>query len=139
MVAAGGNSSVLTRIETREREIGILLLENLLKASEKGSPAKPVYPLDGAIAVPGPIALTADCANPVAARAVYDFLLSDIGQQAIVDGYMYAALPHLPPPRGAQPLGALALRPWTAEFRDEVSTSKAAIKERFATLMSSPR
>ena len=39
LIAAGGNSSVITRVETGEREIGIVLLENLLKASTKNSPA----------------------------------------------------------------------------------------------------
>ncbi|TNE91607.1 MAG: ABC transporter substrate-binding protein [Deltaproteobacteria bacterium] len=136
LVSAGGNSSVLTRLETREREIGVLLLENLLKAAEKDSPAKPIYPADGAIAVPGPIALTSDCPNPKAARAVYDFLLSDPGQQAMVDGNMYAGLPHLPPPKGAEPLDAIALRPWDTAFRERVAADKAAIKERFAELVS---
>lgn len=136
LVSAGGNSSVLTRIETREREVGILLLENLLKASEKDTPAQAVYPEDGAIAVPGPIALTSGCPNPGAARAVYDFLLSDPGQQAMVDGNMYAGLPHLPPPAGARPLSDIALRPWSAAFRNGVAHDKAAIKERFAELVS---
>ncbi|MCO4743875.1 MAG: ABC transporter substrate-binding protein [Proteobacteria bacterium] len=136
LVSAGGNSSVLTRIETREREIGVLLLENLLKAAEKDTPAKPIYPTDGAIAVPGPIALTTDCPNPNAARAVYDFLLSDPGQQAMVDGNMYAGLPHLPPPTGAKPLSEIALRPWSTAFREDVARRKGDIKERFAELVS---
>jgi iron(III) transport system substrate-binding protein len=58
-VAAGGNSAVLSRIETGERPVGMILLENLLAAADKGSPAVPIFPEDGAIAVPGPIALTA--------------------------------------------------------------------------------
>src|SRR5690606_32190647 len=104
LIASGGNSSVLTRLETREREVGVLLLENLLVAQRKGSPTVTVFPEDGAIAVPGPIALTADCRNPVAARAVYDFVLSEAGQAAMVGGDMYGVLPTSPPPQGAPPL-----------------------------------
>jgi iron(III) transport system substrate-binding protein len=135
LIAAGGNSSVLTRVETGEREIGIVLLENLLAARRKGSPAVPIFPEDGAILVPGPIALTAACPNPVGARAVYDFLMSEPGQSAIVAGDMYAALPELPPPAGAPALDTLAVRPWPPGFVDEVVRDKAALKERYATLV----
>ena len=44
IVAAGGNSSVITRIETKERPIGIVLLENVLKARSKGSPVRADLP-----------------------------------------------------------------------------------------------
>lgn len=135
LIAAGGNSSVLTRIETGEREVGILLLENLLAAAAKDTPAVPIYPADGAIPVPGPIALTAGCRNPVAARAIYDFMLSPEGQQAMVDGNMYAALREVPPPPGAPPLSEIPLRTWPDGFADRVSAERADIKERYAALV----
>ena len=127
LIAAGGNSSVITRVETGEREIGIVLLENLLKASTKNSPAKPIFPADGAIAVPGPIALTADCPNPRAARAVYDFLLGERGQRAMVAGNMYAALPELDPPPGAPALDTIAVRPWRPGLLEEIRGSRGAL------------
>jgi iron(III) transport system substrate-binding protein len=135
LIAAGGNSSVITRIETGEREIGVVLLENLLMASTKNSPAKPIFPADGAVAIPGPIALTADCPNPRGARAVYDFIMSDEGQRAIVDGNMYAALPELPPPAGAPSLADIAVRPWRPGFLDEIRLARGDIKERWAQLV----
>lgn len=132
MIAAGGNSSVLTRVETGEREVGAILLENLLAADRKGSPAAPVYPSDGAIVVPGPIALTAGCPNAAAARAVYDYVLSPSGQEAIVAGDMYAALPEMPPPAGAPSLADIAVRPWPEGFADRVAGERVATKERWA-------
>ena len=54
-----GNVSVITRIETRERPVGVVLLENILKAQAKGSPVKAIYPTDGGIPVPSPIARSA--------------------------------------------------------------------------------
>lgn len=132
MIAAGGNSSVLTRVETGEREIGVILLENLLAADRKGSPAAAVFPSDGAIVVPGPIGLTAGCPNPTAARAVYDHLLSPAGQAAIVAGDMYAALPKLPPPDGAPALDDLAVRDWPEGFAERLAHERGTLKERWA-------
>lgn len=136
LVAAGGNSSVLTRVETGERAVGVLLLENLLTAAQNNSPAKPVFPADGAIAIPGPIALTTDCANKGAARAVYDLIQSPAGQRAMVAGQMYAALPGVEPPDGAPPLHTLAVRPWSGDFLGEIRDQRGAIKERWASLIS---
>lgn len=132
MIAAGGNSSVLTRVETAERPVGVLLLENVLPAARKGSPVVPVFPTDGAIVVPGPIALTAGCPNPTAAKAVYDHLMSEAGQARMVAGDMYAALPELDPPPGAPRLEDIAVRAWPPGFAERTAHERAAIKERWA-------
>lgn len=135
-VAAGGSAAVLNRLERGEKDVGVLLLENLLAARRKGSLVEPVFPTDGAVAIPGPIALTADCPNPSGARAVYDFLLSPAGQQAMIDGDMYAAIPDLPPPAGAPALDTITVRPWSDGFADRVAREQAAIKARWADLVS---
>jgi iron(III) transport system substrate-binding protein len=138
LVAAGGNSAVLSRIETGERPVGVVLLENVLAAQRKGSPVVPIYPEDGAIVVPGPIALTSACPNPTAAKAVYDFLLGPEGQEAIAAGDMYAALPSAPPPKGAKPLSEIPTRPWKQGFAERVVADKAALKERWSSLVAGP-
>ncbi|MFK7929701.1 MAG: ABC transporter substrate-binding protein [Myxococcota bacterium] len=138
LVAAGGNSSVLTRIETGEREVGVVLLENLLSAAENNSPAKAVFPEDGAIAIPGPIALTSDCSNDQAARAVYDIIQSEAGQKAMVAGKMYSAMPGVAPPAGAPSLDSIEVRPWSSAFMTGVQERRDALKEQWASLISGP-
>ncbi len=138
LVAAGGGSAVISRLETGERPIGVVLLENVLSAARKGSPAVPIYPEDGAIVVPGPIALTAACPNPTGAKAVYDFLLGEEGQAAIVAGDMYAALPSLPAPTGARPLAEIPTRPWKPGFAEDIVRRKGEIKERYAAIVAGP-
>ncbi len=138
LVSAGGNSSVLGRLESGERDVGMVLLENLLAAAESGSPARPIFPEDGAIAVPGPIALTAGCPNPAGARALYDLLMGPQAQQLMVQGRMYSPLPELPPPDGAPALSDIAVRPWTAELRARIMADRSDIKSRFAALQASP-
>jgi iron(III) transport system substrate-binding protein len=130
LVAAGGNSAVLTRVETGERPVGVVLLENLLTAEPPGIVA--VYPSDGAVLVPGPIAMTADCRNPAAAAAIYDLVLSPDGQRIVVAGDMYAAVAGVAPPDGARALGDIAVRPWTPGLVDQVVAEQAAIKDRWS-------
>jgi iron(III) transport system substrate-binding protein len=121
---------VLGRITSGERPVGALLLENLLSAD--GTVAVPIFPEDGAVLVPGPIALTAECRNERAARAIYDLVLSPKGQALIVAGDMYSPLPSMPPPEGAPPLSSLAVRPWADGLLEKLVEQQAATKERWA-------
>ncbi len=112
VVSAGGNGAVLTRIESGERPFGMVLLENLLAST---GPSHPVFPLDGAIRVPGPAAILADCPNPVAAEAVMDLLLSDAGQALMVRHGMYPARAEAGTPLGAPALSEIVLRRFPVE------------------------
>jgi iron(III) transport system substrate-binding protein len=134
-VSAGGNSSTLQRIESSERPVGVLLLENLLKAAESGSPAKAIFPSDGAIAIPGPIAITGECAYPLQAQDFVDWILSDKAQGAIVRGYMHSPFPGAAPPIGAPPLEEIVLRPWSAAFTEKTASQAEALKERYAEIV----
>lgn len=109
MLAAGGNSTVLQRLDTGESDAGIVLLENVLAAREAGSKVAVVYPADGAIVIPGLIALLPHAKkNEAAAAAVYDAFLSEEVQRAIVEkGFMHSPDPAMPAPTGAPSLEAL--------------------------------
>lgn len=107
-VVAGGNSTVLQRLDTATSDAGIVLLENLLAARDQGSKVGVVYPKEGAILIPGLISLLPDAKDSKAARAVYDAILSPDVQKVIVDrGFMHAGDPGLPPPTGAPALEKL--------------------------------
>lgn len=134
LVAAGGGSAVRERIDSGERPVGVLLLENLLSA--EGTRARAVFPADGAVVVPGPAAIAASCPNPRGAEAVVDFLLSDPGQAVVVAGDMYGVLPNTPPPAGAPPLEDVAVRPWRPGFAAEVAAEAPATRQRWTGLVS---
>jgi iron(III) transport system substrate-binding protein len=144
VVAAGGNSAVLNRVVTGEKDAGIILLENLLQARTQ-NPAVPIeiiYPEDGAILVPSPIAILRATAAPEAAMRVYDFFLSDAGQNAIVTGWMYSPLDHIEPPGGARPwpdVFATALLPWSDDYLRETTSARDGIKRRFNGIVIDPR
>lgn len=107
LVAAGGNSAVLSRIESGERPIGVILLENLLLAPH--TPARPIFPTDGAVAVPGPLAIPKGCPNVLAAERFYSWLFSDEAQEVITGGGMHSPVPGAPPPHSRDGHAAPAL------------------------------
>lgn len=140
-VAAGGNSSVLNRVASGEKDAGIVLLENLLQAHKENPdhPARIIYPEDGAILVPSPIAITASCKHPEAAKRIYDFMLSEVGQRALAQqGYMYSVMDGVEPPPGARPWSEVyghTLVTWTPEYLHETRMARDTIKSDFSRIM----
>jgi iron(III) transport system substrate-binding protein len=97
-------------------------------------PIEIVYPEDGAILVPSPIAIMKTTAAPDAARRLYDFFLSDAGQAAIVSGWMYSPVEQIAPPTGARPwrdVYAMPLLPWTPDYLRRTTSARDEIKRRF--------
>ena len=140
IVAAGGNSAVLSRVMTGEKDAGIILLENLLQARQQNAaaPIGIVYPDDGAILVPSPIAIMKTTAAADAARRLYDFFLSDEGQRAMVSGWMYSPFDNVPPPSGARPWAdvfSAPLLPWTFDYLRDTTAERDAIKRRFNAIV----
>lgn len=133
----GGNSAVLRRVELGDRPVGIILMENVLKARKQKSPAVMVIPSDGAIVIPSPIAVTAATDRVGEALDFCRFILSPAGQDAMVAGYMYPAVPGRKGPEGAPPLDELlkgCLMADEAAVR-EIATGAEEIKERFVQVM----
>lgn len=138
-VVAGGNAAVLQKVESGEADAGVLLLENALAAQARGSPIEFVWPEDGAVMIPGPVAIFKTTPNPVAAKALVDVLLSPEGQRIIVEkGDMHAVDPRLAGPRGQPGLETLMSRsqPWTPELMEKGLTRGGAIKELFSRAFS---
>jgi iron(III) transport system substrate-binding protein len=139
LMAAGGNSAVLRRLESGERTVGVILLENLLSAMPEDAgasyPIEIVFPADGAIPIPSPIAILRHTAEPELARQVFDAFFSAEIQAAIVQGDMYSPLPSQAPPDGAPPLDELELFPWSNEFVEDVRSRRTEIKQRWREVM----
>ena len=138
-VVAGGNAAVQAKIEGGEAKVGVLLLENVLAARAKGSDLSFRYPDDGAVAIPGFGALFHSSRNPIAAKAMYDLLLSPEGQSAMVQkGLLHAADPRQPGPAGEPGLTDLLAhtQPWTVEIWTHGLTDGARVKADFAEAFS---
>lgn len=129
-VAAGGGSAVMARMESGERPVGVVLLENLL--------AKPgptvVYPADGAVVIPGMLAIPRDCPAPEAAKRVYDWLLGPAAQAEVVAGGMYSPFPGSPTPAGARPLAEVRTFDAGVDLLDHVARNGADLRARYGAL-----
>ncbi len=135
VLPAGGNSATLARLETGERPVAIILLENLLPSLAKHAPITVIYPTDGAIPIPSPVAILRTTNQPALAKRVYDFMYSEAMQDAVVSGFMYSPLPSHAPPSGARPWNELAVYAWNAERLAWVRRERDAIKKRFRSIM----
>ena len=135
VVAAGGNSAVLAKLESGERPVGVILLENLLVSLRRGAPITVIYPSDGAIPVPSPVAILANTDKPELAKQVYDFLFGEAMQAAVVAGNMYSPLPTHAPPAGARAWATLERFVWDTESIAWVTAERDAIKKRFRAIM----
>lgn len=130
-VAAGGNSAVMGRMESGERRVGVVLLENLL---QKPGVARIILPTDGAVAIPGMLAIPTDCDAPAAARRAVDWLMSDEAQRLIVAGNMYSPFPGVAPPAGAPPLAEVPRFAPEADLLGHMAEHSAALKARYEGL-----
>jgi iron(III) transport system substrate-binding protein len=89
--AVRGNGAVLKSVATGEKPYGVLVDFMAFTAKEKGSPVEFVFPKEGVPAVTEPVAILKTTANPDAAKAFVNFILSDAGQQlAVSQGYVPA-------------------------------------------------
>lgn len=133
-VVAGGNAAVQQKIESGEVKAGVLLLENVLIAQEKGSDLDFVYPSDGAVTIPGYAAILQSTRNPVAARAFYDLLLSPQGQEIMRQGRMHAVDPRLPGPGDEPGLESLLQhsKPWTESLLVRGAAQGGDVKKAFS-------
>lgn len=57
----------------------------------KGEPLRMLYPREGAVLVPRPIAITSSARNPEAARAFVDFYFSETAQALVADHFLLPA------------------------------------------------
>lgn len=103
------NSVVLEMISTGELLAGVLLDFMIRDAKAKGSPVDYIWPAEGAISIPSPIAVSKDTKNPEAAKAFIDYLLSKEGQSSMVKlGNFIPVRPDVPGPAGAPALGKIS-------------------------------
>ena len=104
MKVEAGNSAIQNKLITGEYLAAMILEENILKIMDKGEPIKVVYPADGTIVIPSPIAIFNSSQNQEAAKAVLNWWLSKEGQEAIVKGWMHSVRDDVAPPKGAPAL-----------------------------------
>lgn len=137
IMASGGNSATLRRVESIEYPIGIVLLENLLAAQRKETDVEIVYPQDVLISIPSPIAIFKSTQNAEAAKRFCEFAFSEAGQNAIIAGYMYSPVPGFAAPEGAKAWQDVeaSFFEWTDELIGDIAARREEIKQKFTEIM----
>jgi len=137
LLVAGGNSAVLQRIETGERPVGIVLLENALQAKERGVPLEIIYPKEGVVLIPSPMAILSTTKQLSLSKKVYDFFFTRAAQQVFLNTFVYSPVLRNLAPRDARPLSDLEVTQfqWDARVLESLSQQKQEVKNHFSSLM----
>ena len=126
-----GNSAIQNKLLTGEYACAMILEENILKlAGTKKEPLKVIYPEDGVVSVPSPIAIFNTTKNPDAAKALVDWWLSKEGQTAVVQGWMHSVRGDIEPPKGAPALKTFIGKAVKVNWQN-LADEKVQIKEAF--------
>ena len=126
-----GNSAIQNKLLTGEYAAAMILEENILKlANTKKEPLKVIYPKDGVVQVPSPIAIFNTTKNPEGAKALVDWWLSKEGQQAVVKGWMHSVRGDVKEPIGSVPTKGLTDGKIKVDWR-KLADNNAKIKEEY--------
>ncbi|MFT6070829.1 MAG: iron(III) transport system substrate-binding protein [Bacteriovoracaceae bacterium] len=137
-ISDGGNSAVIRRLQSKERPVGWVLLENLLRFQDKDDRLQTIYPSDGVVTHANVMAITnKKGSDRTLAQRFTDWMLTVEGQEAMTRSYMYSPIPSMAPPKGAPPLSRIMSKafPWTKKFLDSVTRSRVDIKEKYTEIM----
>lgn len=129
LLSAGSSASVAFRVETGERNLGLLLLENALQSKKRGSPFDIVYPKDGEILMVSSMAILKKSKVPDLAKKVYDAFLSEPIQRKLIEAGMYS-----PVWRDLSPEGAPPVAQWLSVLPAKTLSQRDEIRKRFSQL-----
>ncbi|MEK6772811.1 MAG: extracellular solute-binding protein [Bdellovibrionota bacterium] len=136
-IAEGGNSGVIRRLQSKERPIGIVLLENVLRLKESDPRIKWLIPTDGAIIQTNVLAIVKKDKDQSLEKKVADWMYKAEGQQAMARSFMYPTVSDYGNPAGAPDLKVLLKTspPWSRSFIDETLKSRDKIKDQFSKII----
>lgn len=113
-LANGGGVSVASNGAARDGVVegtfeAVAVLDYMAReAKAAGLAVDFAYPVSGTVVIPSPIAITTAARNPTDAKTVADFVLSQPGQEILVQiGNFYSVRTDVPPPVGAPPLDTI--------------------------------
>ncbi len=119
------NSTLRDQLASGELTVGVLLDYMIREVKPKGAPVDYIWPDEGAVFIPSPIAILKATKNPDAAKAFLDFVVSKEGQETMVKlGFFIPVRSDVNPPEGAPSLDKIKRLPtdWKAVTRDRQAT-----------------
>lgn len=136
-IAEGGNSGVVRRLQSKERPVGIVLIENILRLSTSDPRIKFVIPTDGAIIHSNVLGILKKEGDQALAKKIADWFFGKEGQEAMARAYMYPAVSGYANPPGMPEFGVLSKTApgWNRDFIIETMKSRDSIKDQFSKIV----
>ena len=127
-----GNSEAATALAGKEFGIAMTLDYIVAGLIKKGAPLAIVWPSEGAISVPSPIAIIKATKNPDGSKAFVDYVLSKEGQEFLVKQEVIPVRDDVKPPPGQPSAKQIKFLPIPYEW---AADNAPAIREKFEKLM----
>ncbi len=127
-----GNSEAASALAGKEFGIAMTLDYIIAGLIKKGAPLAIIWPAEGAISVPSPIAIIKGTKNPNGAKAFVDYVLSKQGQEFLVKQEVIPVRGDVKPPKGQPSASQIKFLPIPYEWAAE---NAAAIREKFEKTM----
>ena len=127
-----GNSEAASALAGKEFGIAMTLDYIIAGLIKKGAPLTTVWPAEGAISVPSPVAIIKGTKNPNGSKAFVDFVLSKEGQEFLVKQEVIPVRGDVMPPKGQPSASQIKFLPIPYEWAAE---NAADIREKFEKIM----
>jgi iron(III) transport system substrate-binding protein len=127
-----GNSEAATALAGKEFGVAMTLDYIVVGLIKKGAPLAIVWPSDGAISVPSPIAIIKGTKNPNGSKAFVDYVLSKEGQEFLVKQEVIPVRGDVKPPVGQPSAKEIKFMPIPYEW---AADNASAIREKFEKTM----
>ena len=132
VVIVRGNSEAADALAGKEFGVAMTLDYIVAGLIKKGAPLSIVWPADGAISVPSPIAIIKGTKNPAGSKAFVDFVLSREGQEFLVKQEVIPVRSDVAPPKGQPSAKQIKFMPIPYEW---AAQNAADIREQFEKIM----
>jgi iron(III) transport system substrate-binding protein len=127
-----GNSEAATALAGKEFGVAMTLDYIVAGLIKKGAPLAIVWPSEGAISVPSPIAIIKGTKNPEGSKAFVDYVLSKEGQEFLVKQEVIPVRGDVKPPKGQPSAKEIKFLPIPYEW---AADNAPAIREKFEKMM----
>jgi len=127
-----GNSEAASALAGKEFGVAMTLDYIVAGLIKKGAPLEIIWPQDGVISVPSPIAIIKNTKQLEASKAFVDYVLSKEGQEFLVKQEVIPVRGDVKPPQGQPSASQIKFIPFPYEWAAE---NAPAIREKFEKLM----
>ncbi|MDR7544615.1 MAG: ABC transporter substrate-binding protein [Armatimonadota bacterium] len=127
-----GNTEVARGLAAREFGVGMTLDFIVYGLIQDGAPLAIIWPEDGAVAVPSPVAILKSSKNPEAAKRFVDYVISVEGQKFLASQGVVPVREDVDPPRGQPRASEIRSLPIPFEW---AAKNASEIRARFEQIM----